>query len=205
MPTDRGRHDRPDETRRDGDRENSAVIAEALSASETWATPPTSVAGGVFEAIADEAARMRRWPLRRVSLWRRWAAASVAVAVGIAALAVFSGFGTDPVTAQLAGTDLFPSASGTATIEPTGAGWSILLDLDLPPAEDGHYYEGWVWNEAGEGVSIGTFHLNEADERLSLWSGVDIEEYPMVWVSLQKIGGGPELSDRVVLRGSIDG
>ena len=102
------------------------------------------------------------------------------------------------------GTDLAPSAAGIATLRPTPSGWYIRLDVSgLPAAPEGSYYEGWVWSE-DEGVSIGTFHLRDGSEPVVLWSGVDVAEYPAIWVTLQDEGAGPEASDRIVMKGRIE-
>jgi hypothetical protein len=89
-------------------------------------------------------------------------------------------------------------------VKPTDAGWWIRLDVtDLPPAPDGMYYEGWVWSDAGEGVSIGTFHLRGGDAPVVLWSGVPLAEYPSIWVTLEDEEEGPEASDLVVMTGRL--
>jgi hypothetical protein len=102
----------------------------------------------------------------------------------------------------MAGTQLQPDAAGEAEIEATDAGWFIKLDLEnLPAADEGTYYEGWVWSDDGDGVSIGTFHLRGGDHSVTLWSGVDPADYPAIWVTLEDEDGDPSASDRVVLRG----
>jgi hypothetical protein len=81
---------------------------------------------------------------------------------------------------------------------------AIALDIrDLPPAPEGFYYQGWVRNEEGETVTIGTFHMRAGDSTVTLWSGVPVEEYPTLTITLQEEGAGPESSGQVVLRGSI--
>ncbi len=102
------------------------------------------------------------------------------------------------------GTDLAPDATGKATLRPTSSGWYIRLEVSgLPAAPEGTYYEGWVWSEE-EGVSIGTFHLHGGAEPVVLWSGVDVAEYPAIWVTLQDEGAGAEASDRIMMKGRIE-
>jgi hypothetical protein len=104
----------------------------------------------------------------------------------------------------MSGTELEVSASGSAAVRPNDAGWWIRLDVTgLPPAPDGMYYEGWVWSDADEGVSIGTFHLRGGDAPVVLWSGVPLAEYPSIWVTLEDEEEGPEASDRVVMTGRL--
>ena len=104
------------------------------------------------------------------------------------------------------------SNSGATTAAITTDAESLLLRLEafaggqvspsnLPAADRGTYYEGWVWNDDGQGVSIGTFHLRGGNESVVLWSGVDPEDYPSIWVTLEDEDGDPAASERVVLRG----
>ncbi|HEY6634555.1 MAG TPA: anti-sigma factor, partial [Acidimicrobiia bacterium] len=136
----------------------------------------------------------------------------VASAVGIAALvALILGLsgalgGPEDQIVALEGTEIETSASGEAALRPTGSGWWIRLEVaGLPAADPGTYYEGWMWNDQGEGVSIGTFHLRGGEEPVILWSGVDPAEYPAIWVTREPEDGDPGASDQVVMRGRIDG
>ena len=54
-------------------------------------------------------------------------------------------------------------------------------------------------------VTIGTFHMQGGDDTVELWSGVPLDEYPTLTVTLQDEGGGQESSGRVVLTGVIGG
>lgn len=182
--------------------ENLDAARRVLLDAATWGVPPGSLAEDVLGEIRDQTDPFQE-SRRRVSPTRLLAAAMM---LGAIFLVTFLGLGTlsDSSKVELAGTELLPTASGTAWLEPTDAGWSIRLDLDgLPPADDGYYYEGWVWSDDGDGVSIGTFHLRNGPERLSLWSGVDVADYPSIWISLQAEGGGPAVSDEIVMRGRL--
>ena len=102
------------------------------------------------------------------------------------------------------GTELDPNATATAEVAELPNGAAIRLDVEnLDPAPDGYYYQGWVRSEAGETVTIGTFHMRGGDGTVTLWSGVDLAAYPTLTVTLQQEGAGPESSGEVVLRGSI--
>jgi hypothetical protein len=115
-------------------------------------------------------------------------------------LGVFSS--PDEDVRAIAGTELEPAATGEVAIREAESGWWIRLDfVDLPAAADGTYYEGWVWNGDGHGVSIGTFHLRGDEQSVVLWSGVDPADYPAIWVTLEDEDGDPGASDRVVMRG----
>lgn len=184
-------------------RESLDAARRVLSGSAAWGVPPDFVAEevlGEIRARTDPFQKSRR----RISPMRLLAAVMV---LGAILLVTVLGLGSlrDGARVDLAGTELEPTASGTAWLEPTDAGWSILIDLEgLPPAEDGYYYEGWVWSDDGDGVSIGTFHLRNGLERLSLWSGVDVADYPSIWISRQAEGGGPAVSEEIVMRGRLD-
>lgn len=150
-------------------------------------------------------------PLSRA---RRWMApvASAAAAVAVTLLAVNVVGSTDAapsvtevagVELPLAGTDLAPEASATATVAETRAGTRIQLDVSgLRPAPLGQYYEAWLRQDADTGVSAGTFHLRGGDADIELWAAVSPEEYPLITVTLQD-EASPDSSGRVVLRGEF--
>ena len=99
---------------------------------------------------------------------------------------------------------LYVNARGltTALIPARALGFEIELDISgLPPAPAGSYYQGWLRNEDGDAVTIGTFHGREGTDDIILWSGVDIADYSALTVTIQQEGAGAESSGRVVLRG----
>jgi Anti-sigma-K factor rskA len=110
----------------------------------------------------------------------------------------------DDNVVAMSGTELEAAALGEAEFGPNEAGWWIRLDVTgLPPAPEGSYYEGWVWSDEGEGVSIGTFHLRGEDMPIVLWSGVPLADYPSIWVTLESEDDGPEASELIVMKGRI--
>ncbi len=130
------------------------------------------------------------------------AAAAVVVVVALGAVLVTRD-GDGGESFALADTEVVPGASGSATVESTGSGLSISLTIDgLPPAEPGTFYQAWMRSET-DSVPIGTFHAREGDGPIELWSGVDVADYPLMTVTLQQEGAGPESSGIVVLRGEI--
>jgi hypothetical protein len=186
------------------DRERLDQIRDILGQEATWSEPPPEVADRLLAAIGahktpsgkPKSDPARRWALPAAALV---AAAAVVISV-MGLLGVFSA--PDEQVVAIAGTELEPGATGHAAIRETESGWWIRLDVnDLPAAEDGTYYEGWVWNDEGEGVSIGTFHFRGGEQSVVLWSGVDPEDYPAIWVTLEDEDGDPTASDRVVMRG----
>ena len=110
----------------------------------------------------------------------------------------------DGIELVLAGTDLAPQASASALIEQGPLGVRIKLDVSgLPPSPDGTYYQAWVRKDAEFGVSAGTFHLRGGDGEIELWAGVSTDDYPLITVTVQQEGEGPESSGKVVLAGRL--
>lgn len=186
------------------DAERLDLLRDVLSRDATWAEAPPEVADRLFASIQSGNPPVPHTPDRKPSRWL----APVAAVLGVAAIAaivlgmtgVFSP--AEKLVVAIAGTELHPEATGQAAIRETDSGWWIQLDIaDLPPAEAGTYYEGWVWNDDGDGVSIGTFHLRGGNESVALWSGVDPSAYPAIWVTLEDEDGDPGASDRIVMRG----
>jgi hypothetical protein len=184
------------------DRERLDGLRDILSGDPVWSDPPPEVVGQVTTEIAAGA----RPNVRRRPAWLGVAVvlSALLVAVLAAAVGLFSEDRTS--TVAMSGTELQTTARGEALIRTTGAGWWIRLELDgLPPAPEGSYYEGWMWNEGGHGVSLGTFHFHSDDEPVILWSGVDPAVYPSIWITLEAEDGDPAASQRVVMRGRIEG
>lgn len=175
-------------------------IRAALYDANTWSVPPEEVQQEVLSEIRSKSADQPK-----ESVWGPWVPRLAAVAA-IALLAIgLMALWPAGTPVDLIGTEIAPEASGVAFLDPTGAGWEIRVELaDLPPAEAGSYYEGWVWSDEGEGVSIGTFHLRNANKAVTLWAGVDVKDYPSIWISLQQEGEGNSVSDEIVMRGRFE-
>jgi hypothetical protein len=184
------------------------LVRDVLVDEATWAEPPPQVADGILAALATEAAAQ---PVAGETHSGRWALALAGVG-GLVAMAALV-LGTIAVVREdqdnvvaMSGTELQAEATGEAEFGPTDAGWWIRLDVSgLPPAPEGSYYEGWVWSDDGEGVSIGTFHLRGDEMPIVLWSGVPLAEYPSIWVTLESEAEGPEASDDIVMTGRVPG
>lgn len=187
------------------DQERLELIRAILSDEAVWSEAPPEVGDALIAAISGQArpADSSRRHARRRWLWAAAVAAAAVLALVVGLGGVFSG---DPgeIVVAIQGTELEATAAGQATLRPTGDGWWIGLQVsDLTPAPEGTYYEGWVWSDEGEGVSIGTFHFRGEGDSVVLWSGVDPAGYPMIWVTLETEDGDPAASDRIVLRGRI--
>ncbi|MEX1037838.1 MAG: anti-sigma factor [Acidimicrobiia bacterium] len=183
--------------------ESLDAARRVLARPSTWEVPSQSVAEGVLGEIREATGQFKE-TRKRISPARLVAAA---LTLGAILLVTAIGLGSlrDGTRVDLTGTELEPTASGTVWLQSTDAGWAIRIDLeDLPPAGAGYYYEGWVWSDDGEGVSIGTFHLRDGSEPLSLWAGVDVADYPSIWISRQAEGGGAAVSEEIVMRGRLE-
>lgn len=190
------------------DHERLDMIRAILADDAVWSEPPPEVGDVILASIA-EGSRPENEATTNRSRHFRWlggvAAAAAALIVVVGLFGLLNGETEDLVMA-VEGTELEADASGQATLSPTGDGWSIQLEVsDLPPAQPGTYYEGWMWNDQGQGVSIGTFHLRGGGESVILWSGVAPDTYPSIWVTLEDEDGDPSASDRVVMRGRLPG
>lgn len=174
----------------------AAIEAESSGLAEP--SGPAVAATGLTRTPTPSPARSRRLMLVA-------AAAAVVVLAGVVGIVVRSsddGAGRD---FTVAGTELAPEASAVATVVETGSGVSIDLDVSgLPPAEPGTYYQAWVKGPDGL-VTVGTFHMRDGDDSVELWSGVPLDRYPTLTVTLQDEGAGQESSGRVVLSGDVRG
>jgi hypothetical protein len=132
-------------------------------------------------------------------------AAGIVVLAGVVGVIVRSADDDASRTFAVAGTELAPDASAVASVKETGSGVAIELDVsDLPPAEPGTYYQAWVKGPDGL-VTVGTFHMRGGDDNVELWSGVPLDRYPTLTVTLQQEGAGQDSSGQVVLSGDIGG
>jgi hypothetical protein len=190
-------------------------LRDLLADESVWAEPASDGVENLLAAIEAESAGRpaaearpspvpaRRGAVRRRALIALSAAAALVVVVG--AIGIVARPGDDGSGFDVAGTELAPEASAVATVEELGSGVAIELDVSgLPPAEPGTYYQAWVKGSEGL-VTVGTFHMRDGDDSIELWSGVPVDRYPTLTVTLQQEGGGQESSGRVVLSGQIGG
>jgi hypothetical protein len=185
--------------------ERQQLIESLLDQESTWAEPGPGVAEGILATIATSGATVDEPRSPKRSL--KWVAA---VGVAAAALVVVwlwpdaRADNPDDVVVAVVGTDLAPRAAGTVVFGPRESGWWIRLDVSrLPPAPEGTYYEGWVGDGSSQ-VSVGTFHMRNGSEPVVMWSGVSLDEYPELKVTLQPEDGGADPTDEVYLTGRLD-
>jgi hypothetical protein len=194
-------------------RDTAVRFRDLLADDAVWAEPsPTGVDDLLAAIEAESGGRVPappvagpRVPSRRRSrrLMLVAAAAGIVAVAGLVGILVRSADDDAGQDFDVAGTELAPEASGVATVEETGSGVAIELDVSgLPPAEPGTYYQAWVKGPGGL-VTVGTFHMRGGDDRVELWSGVPLDRYPTLTVTLQEEGAGQESSGRVVLSGEV--
>lgn len=197
----------------------AARLRGLLSDESTWFNAAPEGADALLAAIRAESrpgdasspsspipAPTSRGPKRYLALSL---AAVLLLLAGLAGGVFLAGVGEDSndrepsLELALTGTDLAPGASADVGVHEWRSGLAIRLEISgLPPAEPGTYYEGWIRGPDGR-VSIGTFHMRGGDGPVELWSGVELERYPTLTVTIQEEGAGPEPSGRVVLSGEL--
>lgn len=190
--------------------EEFGALASMLGSAAVWADPAPGIEDGLVAEIGAEIGARPHVPAppgrsdrRHLRLLGAAAALFLVAGVGIALL--FADDDDTTTVVALSGTDLAPGASAEAELSDVDAGLLVVLDVsDLPPAEPGTYYQGWVRNDDGDAITIGTFHLRGGDDEVNLWAGVSSSEYPIITVTIQEEGAGAESSGMVVLRGRLD-
>ena len=189
-------------------------IREVLADPASWDEPDAGLEDRVVGAVAAEAAPLaapisldeRRQRRRNVFTARApvWSMAAAIVVVGaIVAGIVAANGGAPKIDARfaLSATALAPHARANATVRSTNSGFEITLDVSgLPRAPAGSYYQAWVKGPNGL-VPIGTFHTGNG--KVVLWSGVSLDRYSTVTVTLETEGGDPGSSGQRVLVGEL--
>jgi hypothetical protein len=183
------------------DRIVAAIAAEASAAAEaspTRSAPTTEPEGARGHAPTTRTThgnRLARGPGRWVLAG---VAAAAALVVGIVVSQQNSSQGQRSSVA-LAATGAVPTASGSATLTRTTAGWRITLHATgLPRLDNGRFYEAWLRNSSNVGAPIGTFNDGPV---VTLWSGVSPRQFMTLTVTEQAVGSsspGP-----VVLSGNV--
>jgi anti-sigma-K factor RskA len=147
-------------------------------------------------------------PRRRVPAWAAVAAALFVLALlgAVFASGVSDLFAPETATTTLRPTELAPGAGGELRIESSTANTQAELEAwDLPPLEEGEYYELWFGKENGR-VSAGTFTVDEGG-RVTCYVTVPAEtvgDYERVGITREKFPVEPRMDDaKVVLGGEL--
>jgi anti-sigma-K factor RskA len=140
-----------------------------------------------------------------------WAAVAAALCV-LALLGVFFAsevsdfFAPESATTTLRPTELAPGAGGELRIESSSANTQAELEAwDLPPLEEGEYYELWFGKDNGR-VSGGTFTVDDSG-RVTCYVTVPAEtvgDYQRVGITRERFPIEPRMDDaKVVLGGEL--
>jgi anti-sigma-K factor RskA len=179
--------------------EQQRAVALTRSAAETIGAPAS---------LRAQLERERRAPRTRAPRLRfprvavAGAAAAAALGAAVIVLVVGSGTSAQQFHAALAGTDLAPAATGSATLTKTTSGWRIAFDAaGLPRLDSGRFYEAWLKNADGVLVPIGTF--NEG-RKVTLWAGVSPQDFTTLSVTRERADGNQDSSGEKVLVGTVE-
>ncbi|MEL7206996.1 MAG: anti-sigma factor [Actinomycetota bacterium] len=193
-PEDFERHDPPT------DLWNS--IAAAVAADEDddvdLPVPPSSA--------ESEGATVLSFDRRRsVTTFRTVLAVAAALVVVAGVAGVLRAGSSDPVVSEVAMSDdgLQVAAPSDGTARLVEADDALVVEFELPdlPETDG-YYEAWLIDSEVNGMfSLGAV---DADGRLTVPSGVDPAEFPIVDISVESTDGDPTHSGQSILRGVFE-
>jgi len=175
-------------------------------------TPPPEikdrVVAGMPQGISSGTPQGMPRRERRVPPWAAVAAVLCVLALlgAVFASGVSDLFAPEATTTSLRPTELAPGAGGELRIESTSANTQAELEAwDLPPLEEGEYYELWFGKESGR-VSAGTFTVDDAG-RVNCYVTVPAEtvgDYERVGITREKFPVEPRMDDaKVVLGGEL--
>jgi hypothetical protein len=106
-------------------------------------------------------------------------------------------------TTRLAGLELAPAASGTASVVSTAAGPRLQVDVAALGAATDGFYEVWLIDrQVKRMVPVGV--LQGGSGQFAIPADLDLATYPVVDISVQHPGDTGH-SGRSVLRGTIQG
>jgi len=193
-------------------------IRQSLTDPAMWAEPDPNLENRVVAAVeraeqeAREAApapaslgerrRLRdrlRLPLPALGLVA--AALLIGAVVGGGVVQLMHRTSSPDAQVALGPTPLAPDAHGDADVRNKANGVEIRLHVSgLPRAPDGFYYQAWLKGDKGL-VPIGTFHTGDGE--VILWSGVPLDRYHTITVTVEEEGGDPASSGKRVLAGDL--
>jgi Anti-sigma-K factor rskA len=191
-----------------------ALLAELLADESTWTEPSAALEAAVVRAVADtdpladtpattgDAAALGAAKPRRRRSTLSFVAAAAAVALLLGTVAEARRTASADFTAELRATGLAPGAHASADVTRNDAGFRVVLDArGLPPLRPGEYYQAWLKNRRGTLVPIGTF--SSSDGRVTLWSGVEPLNFPVISVTIEAADNHQTSSGRRVLTGVL--
>ncbi len=180
-----------------------ASAAAAITDADRPASPPAFVWENIEQAIAaDEASRSRRGAR---SGWFALAAA-VGLIVGAGGTAIVMNQESAQVVTIVAETALTPltdaPSGGIARVEQTADGSVLNVSMPGLPSPDG-YYEVWMLApDASKMISVGVLGAG-AQSAFPLPAGMQLADYPVVDISLEKYDGDVTHSADSLVRGQL--
>ena len=170
------------------------IMASILAETPTAALPSSS--GAQVINLAERRARRSR--PAQAATWLLSVAAAAALLFG-AATVVRPKPRFDQQFA-LAATDLAPTATAAVKTRKNDTGTRIEIEITgLPTLKDGEFFQAWVKGPSGL-VPIGTFSQGG---KVVLWSGVPLDRYNTMTVTIEPEDGDPASSGRKVLAGPV--
>jgi hypothetical protein len=181
-----------------------ASAAAAVTDGDRPVTPPAFIWENIERAIAADEANRNRGGAR--SGWFALAAA-VGLIVGAGGTAVVINQDAAPAVTIVAETTLDPltdaSSGGIARVEQTAQGSVLNVSVPGLPSPDG-YYEVWLLApDASKMISIGVLGAGEQSV-FPLPAGMQLADYPVVDVSLEKYDGDVTHSADSLVRGTLE-
>jgi len=192
-----------------------AVAAPSTAPAEPVAAPSTLPAEPVAApAPAPAEPRPVRRPSRGIGWRARWGRLTWAIpAVAVAAALFTAGViavdrSLEPraprgVTYAVTGTQAMPGVTGDLSVADTGTGVSVVARFHrLPPAAPGTYYAAWLSGPHGV-VPLGSFHWHHGGTDVTMWSGVEVKDYPLFMITVQNEGDPPGPSTVVIMTAKL--
>lgn len=180
-----------------------ASAATAITDADRPVTPPAFVWENIERAIATDEATRNRGGAR--SGWFALAAA-VGLIVGAGGTAVVMNQDSAPAVTIVAETSLDPltdaPSGGIARVEQTAQGSVLNVSVPGLPSPDG-YYEVWLLAaDSSKMISVGVLGAGEQSV-FPLPAGMQLADYPVVDVSLEKYDGDVTHSADSLVRGQL--
>ncbi len=180
----------------------TGVSAAPPSVAAPSLTPAPPVAAGPPPSTGGEVLPFRA---RRPRFLLVAAAVAAGAVVGAGAVAVLQGGDDDgdPVTTVALEPLADSNARGRAEVVVRDDGSRVLeVELDAPALDD-RFYEVWLLEESVEGmVTLGVAQAGTTTFELP--SGLDLGEFPLVDVSVERLDGDPTHSGMSVARGELE-
>jgi len=197
-----------DEFAREVDRLRPVLVGLEDLPTEAWERlePPPIVipegASSTSPAMIDRLRGAFAAPGMRIATGAVAVVAALAVGFGVGVLAGDDDPPAPERTLALAGLPEAPGAQGTAQVFTAAGGGELEVDVSgLDPSGPDEVYELWLLNTPADLRSLGTFKVPDSGTAsVSVPLPVPPEQFAVVDVSRETVGGDPSHSGRSVLR-----